>query len=214
VTGTSRQPAADLGRFVAELARFVEFAEEEAALVRRSAPLVLRHESALTAAVYQHFLRYPTASRFFLSSDGTPDVERVERRQHSLGRWLRETAQASLAPGFSYGLLGVGLAHSHRAHGPGGAVPPELVVGAASLLQTALARVLRDEMSDAGEALAASIAWNKLLLLHVNVLLLGYFIPWREQQAAGAGSSGIDRQGETTPVRAERGEDRSGGQHR
>ena len=141
---------------------------------------MLGHEAALTAAVYEHFLHHPSAARFFLGADGTPDVERLERRKHSLGRWLRETARASLDAGGLYGLLGIGIAHSHRAQGPGGAIPPELMVGAMSLVQSALAGILQDELGDPRAALAASTAWNKLLLLQLNVLLHGYFMAWRE----------------------------------
>jgi hypothetical protein len=66
---------------------------------------VLRHEAALTAAVYDHFLRHPAAARFFLGPDGAADPERLERRKHSLARWLRQTALASLESGSLYGLL-------------------------------------------------------------------------------------------------------------
>jgi Protoglobin len=165
---------------VRELAAFVQLDERDAEAIRGSAPLVLRHETALTAAVYEHFLQHPMAARFFLGPDGAPDVERLERRKHSLARWLRETALVSLDTGDLYGLLGIGIAHSHRTHGPGGAIPPELVVGAMSLVQTALAQILLDELGDARAALAASMAWNKLLLLQLNVLLHGYFMAWRE----------------------------------
>jgi hypothetical protein len=178
--GFHRHPATDLGGFVRELAAFVGLDERDAEAIRASAPLVLRHEAALTAAVYDHFLQHPSAARFFLGADGTPDVERLERRKHSLARWLRETARASLDGGGLYGLLGIGIAHSHRAHGPGGAIPPELMVGAMSLVQSALAGILQDELGDPRDALAASTAWNKLLLLQLNVLLHGYFMAWRE----------------------------------
>ena len=49
-----------------------------------------------------------------------------------------------------------------------------------SLAQTAVAGVLQDELGDPREALEAAIAWNKLLLVHLNVLLLGYLLPPRE----------------------------------
>ncbi len=172
-------PAADLGAFVRELAEFVQWNDADAEAVRRSAPLVLGHEAELTAAVYEHFLRHPTAARFFLNPDGSPDAARLERRRHSLARWLRETAETSLATNGLYGALAVGISHSHREHGPGGAIPPELMVGAMSLVQTALAGILSAELGDARAALAASTAWNKLLLLQLNVLLHGYFMDWR-----------------------------------
>ena len=170
-------PATDMPRFVRELMDFVGFDDRDAATVRASAPAVLAHEAQFTAALYDHFLRFPESARFFLGADGAPDAARLERRKHSLGRWLRETAQAAVTHDSAYYLLAVGLSHSHRATGPGGVVPVHLMVNAMSLAQTALARLFAQTLGDAGRALEASIAWNKLLLVHLNVLLLGYLPP-------------------------------------
>jgi hypothetical protein len=52
-----------------------------------------------------------------------------------------------------------------------------------SLAQTTFAHLLMDELDDAAQALEASIAWNKLLLLHLNALLLGYFLPTPRAEA-------------------------------
>ena len=51
------------------------------------------------------------------------------------------------------------------------------MVGAMSLTQTVFARLFQDELDDLTQAFEATLAWNKLLLLHLNVLLLGYFLP-------------------------------------
>jgi Protoglobin len=171
-----KHPGADMEGFVRDLAAFVGFDDAAMAAVRASAPAVLKHEAALTAAVYEHFLKFPASARFFLGPDGAPDVARIERRRHSLGRWLRESAEAALTHDFAYYLLGIGIAHSHREFGPGGKIPPQLMVATMSIAQSALATVLRQEMS-AEAALAASVAWNKLLLIHLNVFLVGYFLP-------------------------------------
>jgi hypothetical protein len=167
-------PGADLPRFTGELSEFVGLDDADLAVIRRTAPIVLAHEADFTTALYEHFLKFPWSARFFLAEDGTPDAVRIERRKHSLGRWLRETAEAALAHDFNYYLLAVGLSHSHRPRGPGGVVPAHLMVGAMSLGQTALARLFQAQLSDPQEALAASIAWNKLLLVQLAVLLLGY----------------------------------------
>lgn len=172
-------PGADLERYLTELAEFVGLTEADAAVIRASAPAVLKHETALTSALYEHFLKFPATARFFLGPDGAPDRARIERRRHSLGRWLRETAQAALTHDFAYYLLAVGLSHSHRDYGPGGKIPPQFMVAAMSLTQSALAGIFRDELGDPERALAAAVAWNKLLLLHLNVLLLGYLLPPR-----------------------------------
>jgi Protoglobin len=172
-------PGADMPGFVQEVMDFVGFTEADIELIRRSAPSLLLRERAITDALYEHFLKFPAAARFFLLPDGRPDQPRLERRKHSLGRWLRETAEAAMTHDFLYHLLAIGLSHSHRSFGPGGKIPPHLMVGAMSLAQSAFARIFREELSDLPEAFEASIAWNKLLLIHLNVLLIGYFLPQR-----------------------------------
>jgi hypothetical protein len=173
-------PGTDMEGFVRELMAFVALDDAAVALIRRTAPVVLKHERALTEALYDHFLKFPATARFFLKEDGTPDTQRLERRKHSLGRWLRGTAEASMTHDFVYYLLSVSLSHSHRQYGPGGKVPPQFMVGAMSLTQTALARIFQQELHDLQEAFEATLAWNKLLLVHLNVLLLGYLLPPRQ----------------------------------
>ncbi len=172
-------PGADMPGFVQELMDFIGLTEADLAVVRRSAPALLKHERAITDALYEHFLKFPAVARFFLLPDGTPDQPRLERRKHSLGRWLHETAEAAMNHDFLYYLLAVGLSHSHRSFGPGGKVPAHLMVGAISLAQSVFARILQEELSELAEAFEASLAWNKLLLIHLNVLLIGYLLPPR-----------------------------------
>jgi len=95
-------PGADMERFVREQMAFVGLADDDIALIRRTAPLVLKHEAALTSALYEHFLKFPATAQFFLGADGEPDRERIERRKHSLGRWLKETAEVAINEGFVY----------------------------------------------------------------------------------------------------------------
>jgi hypothetical protein len=173
-------PGADMERFVREQMAFMGLGDADVEAIRRTAPLVLKHEVAITEALYDHFLRFPETAQFFVGDDGAPDLARLERRKHSLGRWLRETAEVAMTHGFVYYLLAVALSHSHREYGPGGKIPAQFMVGAMSLAQTAVAGVLRGELADPREALEASVAWNKLLLVHLNVLLLGYLLPPRD----------------------------------
>lgn len=172
-------PGADLEGFVRELTAFVGIDQTDIDLIRRTADVVLKHERDLTESLYEHFLKFPATARFFLKDDGTPDAQRLERRKHSLGRWLRDTAEASMTHDFVYYLLSVSLSHSHRQYGPGGKIPPQFMVGAMSLAQTALARIFQQELNDLQQAFEATLAWNKLLLVHLNVLLLGYLLPPR-----------------------------------
>jgi hypothetical protein len=176
-SGPRYHPGADMQGFVRELLEFVDLGDADVAVIRHTAPVVLKHERALTSALYEHFLKFPATARFFLQEDGSPDPQRLERRKHSLGRWLRETAEVAMTHDFVYYLLAVSLSHSHRAHGPGGKVPPQFMVGAMSIAQTAFARLFQSELDDLPQAFEASLAWNKLFMVHLNVLLLGYWLP-------------------------------------
>lgn len=169
-------PGADMQGFIRELMEFVGLDDTDVATIRQTAPLILQHEQAITTALYEHFLKFPSTARFFLKDDGTPDQQRLDRRKHSLGRWLRETAEVVMSHEFVYHLLATSLSHSHREFGPGGKVPPQFMVGAMSIAQTAFARLLQADLG-LPAAFEASLAWNKLLLVHLNVLLLGYFLP-------------------------------------
>jgi hypothetical protein len=166
-------PGTDMPRFIREMMEFVGLGEPDVAAIRSSAPVVLQHADRLTAALYEHFLVFPRSAKFFLRDDGSVDTARVERRKHSLTRWLRESAEVATTSEFSYYLLATAVSHSNRAHGPGGTIPPNLMIGAMSLAQTALAGVFAAELPP-DEAPAATLAWNKLLMVHLSVLLLGY----------------------------------------
>src|ERR1044071_5931859 len=94
-TGEGYIPGTDMPRFIREMMEFVGLGESDVEAIRGSAPVVLRHADELTAALYEHFLKFPRSARFFLRDDGSVDTERIERRKHSLTRWLRETAEVA-----------------------------------------------------------------------------------------------------------------------
>ena len=130
----------------------------------------------MTDAVYDNFLKFPQARKFFLNESGEVDEERLTKRKHTLIRWLRGTASYTLDESFVVAVLATGISHSHppthRAHlGP---VPSKYMIGTMSFTQTAIADLLRREMADADLALRTSAAWNKLLMVELDVLLAGY----------------------------------------
>jgi hypothetical protein len=159
-----------------EMAEFTGLTTEDLDLVRSTGPLVLEHAEALTSAVYDHFLRFPSTRKFFLADDGSVDQERLARRKHSLARWLRHSAEFQIEGDLPVQLLATALVHSHppthRAHL--GSVPSRFMIGTISFAQTALAGVLRQGLADPEQAWRASLAWNKLLMVELDTLLAGY----------------------------------------
>ena len=161
---------------MAEVAKFVGLGPEELELLRATAPVVLKHAEELTGGVYDHFLKFPDSRKFFLDETGEVNDEKLTRRRHSLTRWLRGSIEFQIDDDFPIRLLATGIVHSHppvhRAHM--GSIPSRFMVGTISFVQTAVADVLLQEMEDPREAMKASIAWSKMLMVQLDILLAGY----------------------------------------
>ena len=159
-----------------QLAEFVGLTQADLELIRSSAAVLVPHAEALTSAIYDHFLLFPETQQFFLREDGEVDQDRITRRKHSLIRWLQNTIQYQVDGDLPVFLLTAGLVHSHppgnRAHL--GSVPSRFMVGTISFVQTAIAQLLSQEINDPQEAILASLAWNKLLMVQLDILLAGY----------------------------------------
>lgn len=194
-----------------QLAEFVGLDQSELDLIKSTSDAVLKHTEALTAAVYDNFLRFPETRRFFLEAGGEVDETRLERRKHSLARWLRGSIDFKIDNDYPIRVLATGVVHSHppshRAHL--GSIPSRFMIASMSFIQTALADVLLEEMEDQSAALRASVAWNKMLMLQLDILMAGYVSETPtdadpppddqlEQQEGSNGSAGNDGQADHT----------------
>ena len=160
------------------MAGFVGLGQAELELIRSTGPVVLEHAEQLTAAVYDNFLKFPESRKFFLNEKGEVDETRLDRRKHSLARWLRGSIDFKIDEDYPIRVLATGIVHSnpptHRAHL--GSIPSRFMIGTMSFTQTALADLFREKMDDPDHAMRASIAWNKLLMLQLDILLAGYMM--------------------------------------
>ena len=161
-----------------ELADFVGLDEDELVLIRSTADVVMEHSEALTATVYDNFIKYPETRKFFLNAEGEVDDVRLTRRKHTLARWLRGSIEFKIDDDYPIRVLATGIVHSHppvhRAHM--GSVPSRYMVGTMSFIQTAVAELLLDQMDDAKAAFRAAVAWNKMLMLQLDIMMAGYVV--------------------------------------
>ena len=171
-----------------EVAGFVGLGQDELEIIQSTRDLVLARGEELTAAVYDHFLKFPESRRFFVNEEGEVNEERLERRKHSLMRWLRGSIDFKIDEDYPIRLLATGIVHSHppshRAHM--GSIPSRFMVGTISFVQTALAQILQEEMDDPQEAQRASVAWNKMLMVQLDILLAGYVNETPNEATGGA----------------------------
>jgi len=158
-----------------QMAEFIGFTDEDAELIRATGPAVIAHADEVTKVVYDHLLEQPGTYNFFRKDDGSIDDERVENRRKGLARWLARTADAKLDYSFAWHMVAMGIAHSHRMQKPMGRVPGPFIVGTMSYVQTVVGQILMEDLEDKGLAFRASIAWNKILMLELDLLLTGYY---------------------------------------
>ena len=171
-----------------EVAAFVGLAQNELDIIESTRELVLSKGEEITGEVYDHFLKFQVTRRFFLNEDKAVDDDRLERRKHSLLRWLRGSLDFKIDEDYPVRLLATGIVHSHppshRAHM--GSVPSRFMIGSMSYLQTLLANIFHSEMKDPEKAHQASVAWNKMLMVQLDILQAGYIneTPTTETESA------------------------------
>ena len=160
------------------MAKFVGYDQADQELVEATSEVVLENAEWLTATVYDNFLENPETRRFFTNQKGEVDETRLDRRKHTLARWLRGSAGFKLDQDYPIRALATGIVHSnppsHRAHL--GSIPARFMLGTMSFIQTAMSNLFLDELDDPKTAVQASIAWNKLLMLQLDVMLAGYWV--------------------------------------
>ena len=162
----------------AEMLAFVDLSEAERQLIKSSAPIVMKHARTLTDAVYDRFLQYPSARRFFVTDQDEPDAKRLESNKQTMLSWLRATAEAPLNEGFARYLAATSQMHANiPLHRPGlEPVPPRYLIGAIAYYQTTIADLLHQEMADRELVLRTSVAWNKWLMVGLELLLANYLL--------------------------------------
>ena len=159
-----------------EIAEFIGFDQADLDLVQATADVVLENADWLTATVYDNFLDNPETRKFFVNRQGEVDETRLDRRKHTLARWLRGSIGFKLDQDYPIRALATGIVHSnppsHRAHL--GSIPARFMIGTMSFIQTAMSNLFLDQLDDPAQAMRASIAWNKLLMLQLDIMLAGY----------------------------------------
>lgn len=110
----------------------------------------------------------------FTQPDGRPDRAHLAARAESLAGWLRMAIEAPLDEPLAAYLAGIGPAHTRRGGSPAAPVRGRYLVVTMSFVQTALIGLLDPAIADRGELLRTIAAWNKLLMIHLDLFLAMY----------------------------------------
>lgn len=142
-----------------------------AAMVETVEPL-FRRGYELVVGNYDHLLKnHETAE--ILGWEREVDEAHLAERRRFFTVWLARTLGLDLSADFARYLFRAGQIHA--GHGPRQIEVPEVfVTGAISLVNATFARFLAEEMPDSPVVPAALAGWNKMLSLHLQMMLSGY----------------------------------------
>ncbi len=133
---------------------------------------LFRRGHELVAGTYDYLLGHHDTA-VILGWEKGANPEHLAERRRFFTVWLARTLGLDLSHDFARYLFRAGQIHA--AHGPRQIHVPELyVTGSISLVNATFARFLMEEMPGNPIVPAALASWNKLLSLHLHLLLLGY----------------------------------------
>jgi len=159
---------------LATTCKLVGYAREDAVRVQATRDVLSPWADAIARAVYEHLLAHPETAVQFIDADGRPDRGHLAERSASLKGWLRTAIEAPLDEHTASYLADIGRAHTKRGSRDGVRVQGRYLVAMMSFLQTALLAPLDAAIADRAEMVATIAAWNKLLMIHLDLFLAVY----------------------------------------
>ncbi len=151
---------------------FLKFGQDDRAAMLQTVEPLLKRAHELVVSNYDHLLSDEGAAAVLGWEEGPDPAHLAERRQF-FTVWIARTLGMDLSDDFARYLFRAG--RMHAAHGPREVHVPELyVTGAISLVHAAFARFLAEEMPGAPVVPPALAGWNKMLAMHLQMMLDGY----------------------------------------
>jgi molybdopterin converting factor small subunit len=134
--------------------------------------VLFRRGYELVVGNYDYLLKNHETAAILGWEQGADPVHLSERRRF-FTVWLARTLGMDLSHDFALYLFRAG--QYHAGHGPRSIHVPEVyVTGAISLVNATFARFLHEEMPGSDVVPEALAGWNKILSMHLHMMLLGY----------------------------------------
>ena len=170
VTGISKDPSIRL-QFLTE---FVGFTDDDWQAIRDSAAVLGPVLPGFLDALYEHLLSYDDTRKAFVQAGGDVDADYMAMRKEHLTQWvLRMVAGMDSGPqALASYLINIGKKHTTTDGDPGRAVAPRYMVALTGFIQSGMTSALFQLLpGEPDKALRMSLAWNKLLVIQLELFL-------------------------------------------
>lgn len=151
---------------------FVNLTPEEMEAMLTTVETLFRRGPELVASNYEYLQQHHETAAI-LGWDGGADPVHLAERRRFFTVWLARALGMDMGHDFARYLFRAGQIHA--GHGPRQIhVPERYVTGAISLVNATFARYLSEETPANPHTPMALAGWNKMLSLHLHMMLLGY----------------------------------------
>jgi hypothetical protein len=148
----------------------VGYTDADAARVERTGTLVRERADAMVDGIYARILDHPEMSHHFTGTAGLM----VDGRRELFRQWLVAASAGTLDAGMASYLAEIGHAHV-RPRTPGARpVRARFIVAIMGRVRAAITAELAMAIDDPAELAACVTAWDRLLAVHLDVLLAVY----------------------------------------
>ena len=158
---------------IAVTQELIDYTPEDEAQIDATSSLLQPHIRVVTERIYRELLSHPEASAPFRDDAGAIDCEHVSVRQHAFEEWLYAVVCDPLDAATADYVASVGLAYV-RHERPGARIKARYLLAIVSRVQVLFVAILADAIPDPKELAAATAAWCKQLMIHLDVLLAVY----------------------------------------
>ena len=158
--------------FAARLLRMREligYGDDDAETVRRTLQLLDGHTEEIVERAYGRLLKHPETMAYFSGADGVIDARELSRRKASLRSWISMVLTGEADDTVASFLSEAGRAHTRRGGETSVQVRGRYLLVMTGIIFEEVATTLASEPGH--ESTPALIAWNKVLMLHLDVLL-------------------------------------------
>lgn len=164
----------DLKYRVDHLKEFVGWTADDEAMIKNTIGKLARHAEKVVDSIYDHLFRWSSTAKYFVDKKGRLRQAFLTKRKETLTNWLVRVGKGEVDLDFAKYIADVG--HKHRADD--GEVPMEVprhyFIALMSVVQTGVTNLLAMELPDKDEYRRAVVAWNKMLMLVLELLFHGW----------------------------------------
>lgn len=154
------------------LKRFLDLNPADLDAMAATVEILMRRGPEFVENTYAYLAAFPETASVLGWETGI-DAAHLEERRRFFTLWLARTLGLDLSADMAAYLFRAGKWHA--GHGPRAIHTPDIfVTGSISLTQAAFARYLTEALKDADLVARALTGWNKLLTMHLDLMLAGY----------------------------------------